>query len=76
MGAFGAFAAAGKWLRSNRYTHTIPSDGESSAARVAEAYRRRAITSCSSLLRFRECDSSSATEGGRCPGGPQESSSS
>jgi hypothetical protein len=40
MAVFGAFSAAGGWLRGNGHTHTLLSDGKASAARIARAYRR------------------------------------
>jgi hypothetical protein len=40
MAAFSAFSAPGRWFRGNCHTHTLLSDGKSSAAQVAQAYRR------------------------------------
>lgn len=40
MPAFSAFTAPGRWFRGNCHTHTLLSDGKSSAAEVAQAYRR------------------------------------
>jgi hypothetical protein len=41
MATFGAFSAPGRWFRGNCHTHTRLSDGKSSAAQVAQAYRRK-----------------------------------
>ena len=40
MATFGAFSAAGRWFRGNCHTHTLLSDGKTSAAQTARAYRR------------------------------------
>jgi hypothetical protein len=41
MATFGAFSARGRWFRGNCHTHTLLSDGKSSAAQIAQAYRRQ-----------------------------------
>jgi predicted metal-dependent phosphoesterase TrpH len=40
MATFGAFSVPGRWFRGNCHTHTLLSDGRSSPAQVAQAYRR------------------------------------
>jgi len=40
LATFGAFSAPGRWFRGNCHTHTRLSDGRSSPAQVAQAYRR------------------------------------
>lgn len=41
MSMFRVFSAPGRWFRGNCHTHTVLSDGKSTAKEVAQAYRRK-----------------------------------